>query len=593
MSKRIFSNLVEMQEDSCRLFADREIFGVKREDGNFHWITYRQFGQMVKDLRGGFAHLGVDKDDTVAIISKNSIEWAASCYATLGRNARFTSMYESQLIEDWEYIVKDCEAKVLVVSTTEIYKKVEYFVDLIPTLKHIVNIEEDSKSLTSYHELLRLGQEKPITPYYPAPSDLMGLIYTSGTTGRPKGVMLTHGNLLANINVIPQIIDLSAPERTLSFLPWAHIFGQVAEVHVLVYAGLSTAFAEDVTTIINNLAEVRPTILFAVPRIFNRIYDGVQNKMRESGPVIKYLFDQGIKLASKKKHQELTIWEESLLKIVDKVIFSKIRGRFGGRLKFAVSGASALNPKVAEFIDHLKITVLEGYGLSETSPVVSLNTLEHIKIGSVGKPLPNVKVKIDSSCYDGDEEGTGDGEIIVYGPNVMKGYFKQEEESKKVLMEDGGFRTGDIGHIDSEGYLHITGRIKEQYKLENGKYVVPNVVEEQIQLSPYIMQTFVYGSNKPYNVAVCVLDATQVRQYLEQKNIIFRPNEMLDLKETMQLVQDEISNYGKNIKGYERPKKLILSTEEWTAVNGMLTPSLKVKRKSVYEKFKGKIEALY
>src|SRR5690606_10266852 len=275
------------------------------------------------------------------------------------------------------------------------------------------------------------------------------------------------------------------------------------ELHCMLSMGASMGLAESVEKIVDNLAEVKPTILFAVPRIFNRIYNGVQKQIAEKPAPIRSLFYAGLRAAAKKRDgQPLGLLESMALGLADKLVFTKIRARFGGRLKYAFSGAAALSKEVGEFVDGLGIMVYEGYGLTETSPVATANFPGNRKIGSVGKAIPGVRIVIDTSVT-GEEVN---GEIVIYGPNVMQGYHNRPEENAAVFTQDGGFRTGDMGYLDSDGYLYITGRIKEQYKLENGKYVVPTQLEEAIKLSPFVANIMVHGANKPFNVAVIVPD---------------------------------------------------------------------------------------
>jgi long-chain acyl-CoA synthetase len=393
-------------------------------------------------------------------------------------------------------------------------------------------------------------------------------------------------NFVSNVNGCHEIFPLDPEDRSLSFLPWAHSFGQTVELHVMMSMGCSVAVAESVEKLIDNLAEVKPTILVSVPRIFNRIYDAVHKKMAEAGGIKKKLFDAAV--ANEGRRRKLAEAGKSSTganlkhRILDKLVFSKIRARFGGRLRYAFSGGAALSPDVAEFIDRIGVLVYEGYGLTETSPIVSANCRTARKIGSVGKPLPGVSVKIDRSML---EDGSGDGEVVVYGPLVMKGYHNLPEETKAVMTEDGGFRTGDRGRLDSDGFLYITGRIKEQYKLENGKYVVPAPLEEQLQISGFIVQIYVDGANKPYNVALIVPDKVAVEKWAKEQGFSEDYAAVLKKPETKQLFARELDKYSADFKGYERIKEFAFLDEEFTTANGMLTPSLKLKRRMVIEKY--------
>ncbi len=358
----------------------------------------------------------------------------------------------------------------------------------------------------SYEELCDRGRGKPSPILEPDSEDVAGYIYTSGTTGLPKGVLLRHRNFAYNVSAIHAIFPLSPDDRSLSFLPWAHSFGQVIELHTLFSMGSSMAIAESVPQIIPNLAEVHPTMLIAVPRIFNRIYDGLHKKMATESALRRRLFAAAVSTAAERKalaaRGESSGWLDLKFRILDKLVGAKVRARFGGRLKYAISGGAAISKAVADFIDDLGIQVYEGYGLTETSPMATANAPGQRKIGSVGRAIPGTRIEIDIAATDDPTQG----EIIVHGHNVMMGYNALPEEDAKVFTADGGLRTGDMGRLDEEGFLYITGRIKEQYKLENGKYVVPSPLEELLKLAPRVTNVMIYGANRPYNVALVVPD---------------------------------------------------------------------------------------
>jgi long-chain acyl-CoA synthetase len=441
---------------------------------------------------------------------------------------------------------------------------------------------------------LATGRDRPKASLQPKSSDVCGFIYTSGTTGNPKGVLLTHANITSNINAVHQIFPMAQDDVSLSFLPWAHSFGQTCELHCLLSYGASMGLAESVSTIIDNLAEVRPTLLFSVPRIFNRIYDGVNKRMNEAGGLKLKLFNKMLEVAKTKKNLE-AMGKSSFLtnlqfKVLDKVVASKVRARFGGRLKYAFSGGAALSKEVGEFIDNLGITVYEGYGLTETSPVATANSPLGRKIGSIGRPIPGVRVEI----VPVDVAPEGQGEIIIYGPNVMLGYHNLPEDTAASIMSDGGFRTGDMGRKDQDGFIYITGRVKEQYKLENGKYVAPAPLEEKLRLSPFIANIMVDGTNRPYNVAVIVPDFESLEKYAKDSGLAFATrDELVARPEVVTLFLGEVQKYGAEFKGFERPERFVLATEDFTTDNNMLTPSLKVKRRNVMAKYGEQIAHLY
>ena len=585
-----FKNLVDMQEKSCATFHDRKVFGTKTIKG-YEWITYQEFGELVDHFRAGLASLGVGHDDKVAIISNNSVAWAVGAYATYGLRAWYVPMYESQTLKDWKYILKDSGAKILLVANDEIYAQTENLPDEIEGLQHVVDLAGSLSDHKSYKYLIKIGKGNPVPAEHPEPADIMGLIYTSGTTGDPKGVVLSHKNIMSNVNAVHEILDINPDDTSLSFLPWAHSFGQTLELHCLLSCGASTGFAEDVTTIIDNLAEVQPTLLFSVPRIFNKIYDGVNAKIRAEGGIGKILFEVGMKKATLKKQQgSLNLVDSLLLMLTDKLVFSKIRNRFGGALRYAVSGGAALNKDVAEFIDNMNILVYEGYGLSETSPMVTANSKTGRRIGSVGKPIPHVEIKLDKSVVG---EESPDGEIIVYGPNVMVGYHNRSQETKDVMTKDGGFRTGDLGRIDNDGFLYITGRIKEQYKLENGKYVVPSPLEEKLKLSPYIEHVMIYGDGKNYNTALIVPTMEMLTKYAKEHNITSTGDALLNDQRIEELYKREIGVYGASFKGFELPQKFAVVGDDWSVENDILTPTLKLKRRVVVKRYQDVINDLY
>jgi long-chain acyl-CoA synthetase len=590
MSGPTFSNLVEMFERSVKLFGGRELFGLKK-DGSWRWLTYAEVGEMVDALRGGLAARGIKRGDCVCIISNNRVEWAATAYACYGLGAALVPMYEAQLPKEWQFIASDCGAVAIVAATDEIYKKCKEIQAEVPSVAHVFGMALPSSDPMSFEALVAEGKKSPAPAIKPAPEDTSCLIYTSGTTGNPKGVILTHGNITSNINAVHDFLPMGSDDRSLSFLPWAHSFGHTVELHVLLSLGASMALCEAVDKIVANLSEVQPSLLFSVPRIFNRIYDGVNKQMAEKPGFIRKLFHSGLKAATKQRRGEpLGLGEKVTLAIADKLIFQKIRLKFGGRLKYAFSGGAALSRQVAEFIDGLGITVYEGYGLTETSPIATANRPDAHRIGSVGKVISDVRVVIDHKASGEASQG----EIVIYGPNVMKGYHNRPEENAAVFTEDGGFRTGDLGYVDKDGFLYITGRIKEQYKLENGKYVAPAPLEEELKLSPFISNAMVYGDNRLYNVALVVPDADVLKKWAGENGLAAEPYEkLLEEPAVMKLMLDEVQKFSTSFKGFERVEKIALAAEDFTTQNGLLTPSLKLKRRVAWQLYAPKIEALY
>ena len=587
-------NLVEFLENSLARRPDRPLFGTKNAQGVYEWLTYRQFGRRVDELRAGLAGLGVGRGDAVGIIANNRTEWAIAAYATYGLGGRFVPMYESELPRIWEYIVADSAIKVLFVSKPEILQKVSDFPQKIPNLAHLVLVEGTGPG--SMAALEETGRLHPVKAIHPGPDEIAGLIYTSGTTGEPKGVLLSHknctSNSMAGVSMYP---ELTEEDVSLSILPWAHSYGQTAELNAMIYLGGSIGFIENVKTVVQDMALVRPTWLIAVPRVFNRIYNGLWEKMNEEGGIARKLFVMGVEAGKRRRELKAAgrsdLLTELKFKIADKVVFAKIRQKMGGRLKGAMSGSAAMNVEIAHFFFDVGIPIYDCYGMTETSPAVAMNASFAYRLGSVGRAIENVRIVIDSSAV---EEGAADGEIVVYGPNVMKGYHNKPDKTREVMTPDGGIRTGDRGRLDADGYLYITGRIKEQFKLENGKFVFPAALEEEISLVPWVQNVLIFGENRPFTIALVVPDFLMVERHAEKNGISGDIRRLIENADIQAMITGEILKVLRGrFGGYEIPKKFLYLTEGFTSENGMLTQTLKLKRRVVLEKYRDRIEALY
>ena len=589
-------NLVELFENGVRKFKDNPLFGLKNESKTeLNWMTYGDVGQRVDNLRGGLVHKGIGKNHVVGFIGNNRPEWAICAFATYGTGARFVPMYEAELESTWEYIIKDSGVKLLMVSKPEIYEKVIKFTETIPTLEHVFVIETNGEN--SMAELESIGKKNLVPSVKPGENDIAALIYTSGTTGDPKGVLLSHGNFTSNAvggnRIYKDILDENA--RSISILPWAHSYGQTAELYNWMLVGGSIGFMESVATLGDDLALIKPTFMIAVPRVFNKIYDGLYAKMNETGGAAKALFEMGVNSAKKKR--ELAAEGKSSFMInlkvalADKIVFKKIRNKFGGRLEGALTASALMNVDISNFFTDIGIPVFDCYGLSETSPAVSMNCFSAFKTGSVGRPIDDVKVVIDESVV---EDGSDDGEIVVYGPNVMQGYHNKPEDTRSTMTADGGFKTGDRGRIDEDGYLFITGRIKEQYKLQNGKYVFPGAIEEDIRLLPSVANAMLSGEGKGYNVCLVIPDFEVLTQYAEQNDLPTDPKQLIENEQVKSMISAEITaSLKKKYGGYEIPKKFVFIAEDFSIENNMLTQTMKLKRRVVFEKYNQEMEDLY
>ncbi len=396
---------------------------------------------------------------------------------------------------------------------------------------------------------------------------------------------------IAVVTAVQTMLPIGRDDRSLSFLPWAHSFGHTCELHVMVSRGASIACNDAVDKIIVNLGEVKPTLLFSVPRIFNRIYDGMNKKMSTQSAALQALFRKGLAVAKKKRTGEhVGVVDGLAYKLAKSLIFSKTQKTVGGNLKYAFSGGAALSREVAEFIDGIGITVYEGYGLTETSPIATANRPGAHRIGSVGKPIEHVKIVIDKTAT---KEDGREGEIVIYGPNIMQGYHNRPKENEEAFTADRGFRTGDLGYLDDDGFLYITGRLKELYKLQNGKYVAPAPLEEQIKLSPAITNVMVYGDNQLFNIALIVPEMEALRKWASENGISGSDQELCDNPKVIAHMNDEVKKACEAFKGFEDIKKVTLVPEDFTTENGLLTPSLKLKRRVAMQKFGERIAALY
>ena len=580
-------NLVELARMSVTRFADRPLFG-ERCDGAWRWTSYAAWQAQVDSLRAVLAALGVGHGDRVAIVSRNSTVWAAAAYATYGLGAAFVPMYEAQRSAEWELILRDCGATVVLARTTALAASLSAMQPRLPQLRHIIAVEAAVDDPHSLSALTRPGRFPPVPQRRADPDDIAGLIYTSGTTGQPKGVILSHNNLASNVVATLAGFPITPDDRTMSFLPWAHVYGQVCELHILIAAGASTAFNTDVEHLFDDLREVKPTMLVAVPRVFNKLHLAVRNQIAHKPRMIRRVFERGLVASQRRRRGEQLGLRDRFVCWLAGFLFAAVRRKLGGNLRYAISGSATLSREVGAFIDGLGIDVYEGYGLSEASPIVTMSRPGRRKLGSVGQALDGVTIEIDETVG----ATPGEGEIVVRGPNVMKGYHARPDETAQALTPDGGLRTGDLGRLDDAGYLYITGRIKEQYKLENGKYVMPGLLEERLALSPFIRNILLHGAGRPYNVALVVIDDAQIRGWAAEQGFQLDADLTRD-ERVRELIQDDLDRLAQDFRSYERPRDCLLTESPFTIENGLLTPSLKLKRRAIETRFANQLDALY
>jgi long-chain acyl-CoA synthetase len=579
--------------NTVRTYVKEALLLVKK-DGRYTPISTQEFARRVEHLSLGLADLGLTPGDKLVILSENRPEWTMTDFAVLSIGAITVPIYTSLMPEQIKYIINDSDAKIVVCSNRDLWLKIEAVRHQLPNVHHFVLIDEEGpQGIVSLSEVM--GRGKVLAAADPTlfekralavkPDDLASIIYTSGTTGVPKGVMLTHANFVSNSKALDAVTEFAAKDTILSFLPLSHVLERMTTFSFL-YKGATIAYAESIDTVAENLIEVRPTIMISVPRLFDKIYAKVMDNILAQSAAKRKIFFWALGVGKKhgaKRIRHLPIPKALDLqyKLASKLVYSKIVEKTGGRVHFFVSGGAPLSGDVAEFFYAIGITILEGYGLTETSPVLTCNTFEKMKFGAVGPPVPGVEIKI-----------APDGEILAKGPNVMKGYYKKEAETREAF-EGGWFHTGDIGHFDEEGFLVITDRKKDILVTAGGKNVAPQPIENQLKTNPYIQTAVVVGMGRKFISALIVPDFDKLEAYARSKGIPFGSRrELVEKEEIAAFILAEVNRSTPQLASYERIKKVVLLERDFNA-DTELTPSLKVKRHIVETAFKDKIDTLY
>lgn len=559
------------------------------------WKSYstKEFIEAVDQASRALLELGVKHGDKVALISHNNrCEWNIMDHALLQIGAVDVPIYPTMTEADYEYILNHSESIYCFVSNDELYDKVSAVLDKCEHMKKVYTFEQyDGKN--HWSEVLELGADRTRQAEVEKardavnPEDLATIIYTSGTTGLPKGVMLSHKNVVSNvIAATPRIPGLIKGEaKTLSFLPVCHSFERFIQ-YLYIYNGASIYFAESIETIKADLNYCQPTIFTAVPRLLEKFFDGIVANGTSAGGLKTKIFEWAVSLALQWEPEHANggfyHWK---LGIADKLVFSKVRAALGmTEIKAVASGSAALQPRLARFFNGIGVPILEGYGLTETSPVISVNTTAEpgmLRIGAVGKVIDGVEAKIAE-----------DGEILAKGPNIMMGYYKQPELTAEVMTGE-WFHTGDIGVIE-DGFIRITDRKKEMFKTSGGKYVAPQLIENELKASHLIEQSMVIGSGRKFPSAICILNEPGVKEWCSRHDITYTTiEEMADNQQVRDRVWQDVERANAGFGKWEQVKKIIIDTDEFTVGNGCLTPTFKVKRKPILAKYEAKIEALY
>lgn len=566
-----------------------------KKEGKYIPISTNEFGNRVKFFSLGLRYLGQKAGDKLIILSENRPEWVITDLANLCLGGITVPIYTSLVPEQIKYIIDNSDTRIVVCSNQELWQKIEDVKSELSKVAHYITFaSEATEGVLTIEEVMergkRLDQENP--ELFPketlavAPDDVASIIYTSGTTGIPKGVMLTHSNFISNITTCSEIIPFSEKDTVLSFLPLSHVLERMVTFTYL-YKGCSIGYAESIETVAENLLEVRPHIMVSVPRVFEKIYSKVMDNVLRSSAMKRKIFFWAVKVGReygrrKLQNQSISGWLQFKKNLAYKLVFSKIIEKTGGRVRFFVSGGAPLSKDIAEFFYAMGLIVLEGYGLTETSPVISVNTLDHLKFGSVGRPIPDVEVKI-----------AADGEILTRGPHVMKGYYKMDTETEEAFKE-GWFHTGDIGYMDEEGFLVITDRKKDIIVTAGGKNVAPQPIENLLKTNPYILSAMVIGDRRKFVSALIVPDFEKLEEYAKFNNISYgNIRDLVKNEKVINFIQSEADRSTPGLSSYEKVKKIALLERDFEIEKGEITPTLKVKRNIVEKKYADLIESLY
>lgn len=585
---------------------DNPKFMCYKAGGEFVSIPAREFRQEVDLAACGLIDLGVEKGDRIALLSENRPGWAFADLATLSAGAWSVPIYTSLVPDEIQYILADSGSRVCFVSTAEQLAKVLEVLPRCPELEYVVTldpIETDDPAILSARSLIDRGAEhRGSAPgaleqrlAEIAPDDTASILYTSGTTGRPKGVMLSHSNFVSNVVDSLKALAIVPHDTHLSFLPLSHSFERTAGYYVMMYAGVTIAYAESVDTVVDDMAIVRPTVMTSVPRLYEKMYAGVLQKASEAGGLKKQLVFWARRIGIEYAEQKVggaPISSKLALqhRLADRLVFSKIRALTGGRIRFFISGGAPLAPVIAKFFYAAGLPILEGYGLTETSPVIAVNTFDAHRFGTVGRPIDNVDVRIEPDPESGGEEG----EILCRGPNIMQGYYKMPEKTAAVLDADGWFRTGDIGLVDEDGFLKITDRKRDLIKTSGGKFVAPQPIENELKTSKYVAQAVVVGNRRKYASVLIVPNLESVAQFAREHDISTADvTTMIQAPAIRELYSELIDHVNRDKASYETLKKFRLVPDDFTIEAGELTPTLKVKRRVIETKYADLIDTMY
>lgn len=591
------TTLPELFERAAKEYALPDALNYK-SDGEWKPISSAEIVERAENIALGLFSLGLRKGDRIAILAPNSPDWTLTDAGCQFAGVVDVPIYTTLSPDAVRYIIDDSAARILFLNDREVYNRIQETLADCASLEKFVLFDAsgiDEDKVTSLDELVQTGAELREQDSNLANElktavgshDIATLIYTSGTTGEPKGVMLTHANLISNVLDAGEKYAFNGLDTSLSVLPLSHVFERTG-MYVYIRYGMRVHYAESIEKVPENLKEVRPTIFIGVPRIFEKVFERARFTASQAGRVNEMIFDWAIDVAkeyalAQGDGQPVSISLAAKHSVADKIVYSKLRDFFGGRLRFCITGGAALPDEIFLIFTGAGISIMQGYGLTETSPVISSNNPAAVKVGTVGKPIRNVSVRI-----------ADDGEIEVRGPGVMQGYYHKPEATKEVFTEDGWFKTGDIGHLDDEGYLVITDRKKELFKTSGGKYIAPSPIEQMLRASRFISQAVLIGNERKFPAALIVPNFEMLESYARLKELDIKTSEeFCRHPRILDLFTRQIEKTTVNLAQFEKIKKFVLLEYELTIENGELTPTLKVKRRVIEEKYRSVIDEIY
>ncbi len=576
---------------AVRKHGDKKAIVFKDETGTWTTQTYAEVGEIVEGLSKGLIELGIEKGDKVSILGNTRPEWTYFDFAALSAGATVVPIYQTNSPEECQYVLENSDAKAVIVEDDEQLAKIDKIRDQLPLLETVIRMTGEGGEAISMAEVTEKGASLSDADWEQRwssvePKDVTTLIYTSGTTGPPKGCVITHGNYRSMLNMIHEVNVLGDDELTYLYLPLAHSFALLIQLGTFDLGATLAYWERDPLKIVPNLAEVKPTYFPSVPRMFEKIYTAATSAAEKEGGVKKKIFDWAVGVGKKVRERERAGKRIGpLLKaqhdLADRLVLSKIRELFGGKLKLAVSGAAPINPDILRFFDAAGVLILEGWGMTETSTAATIATPDDFKFGTIGKPFGGCEIKIAE-----------DGEILAKGPNIFQGYYKNEEATGETLV-DGWLHTGDIGEIDPDGFLKITGRKKDIIITAGGKNITPANLEAEIKQSQWVSQCVVIGDRRPYLVALITLDPEEIAKLAEEKGWPSDPAEIAKQDEMRAMIQAHLDQVNEKFARVEQVKKFEILPADLSQEGGELTPTLKVKRNVVADKYEGEVENLY